>query len=211
MDLNIDWDIRFDELANNEYTIIDGFLPVDMYENIAKNFSAFLGEDLFEQAGIGTLQTYQINENYRTDQILWIDRNDCSEELSSYLKFVSETFIPRVNRELFTSIRDFEFMLAYYPPGGFYKKHLDQFKERNNRTLSMIIYLNDQWKSGDGGELVIYQNDEAKTPVKIDPIGNRLAIFNSATVWHEVLPAQKGRKSLTGWLLKKPQGLGFLG
>lgn len=207
----IDWDLHFDEMASQEYTVIDNFLPVDIYQKIHQSFSKYLGEDLFEQAGIGTLATYQINENYRSDQILWIDRHDCSDELKAYLNFISEDFIPKVNRELFTAIKDFEFMLAYYPSGGFYKMHLDQFKDRNNRILSMIIYLNDNWKEGDGGELVIYQNDEDKTRKVINPIGNRLAIFNSATIWHEVLPANKGRKSLTGWLLKMPQGLGFLG
>ena len=153
---------------------------------------------------------YQIQENIRADEIFWLDRNNCTSELQTFFDFINH-FIPLLNQSLFTSIKDFEFHLAHYPTGAFYKKHLDQFKERNNRILSVIVYLNDNWQKGDGGELKIYSNQDETQFELVEPIGNRLAIFRSDCVWHEVLTANKSRKSLTGWLLKQPQGLGFLG
>lgn len=211
MNLNVDWDKHFEEMATREFTVVDDFLPGDLYEHVLTQFNQYKQQDLLEPAGIGSLTTYQINENVRSDEIVWLDRNECSEQIANYFRFIQEELIPKLNRNLFLSIKDFEFMLAYYPPGGFYKKHLDQFKDRNNRLLSMVIYMNDNWQKGDGGELEIFTNDEPSQSVIVEPIGNRLVLFNSATIWHQVLPANKGRKSITGWLLKMPQGLGFLG
>lgn len=210
MNLNINWDQHFEELATQEFTVVDDFLPSELYQHVLCQFDRYKAQDQLEPAGIGSLTTYQINENIRSDEIVWLDRNDCSEQISQYLQFIQEELIPHLNRNLFLSIKDYEFMLAYYPKGGFYKKHLDQFKERNNRLLSMVIYMNDGWQKGDGGELEVFHNNSDATTV-VEPIGNRLVLFNSATVWHQVLPAHKGRKSVTGWLLKMPQGLGFLG
>ncbi len=206
----IDWDFHFDQLAQQDYTIVDNFLPPKVYTNIKSLFIDAIKEEQLTKAGIGSLSKYQIRENIRRDEILWLDRNDCNDEIRSFFDFI-ETFIPTVNRELFTAIKDYEFHLAHYPAGGFYKKHLDQFSERNNRILSVIIYMNDNWQDGDGGELKIYTDQSCDNFELIPPIGNRLAIFRSDIVWHEVLTANKSRKSLTGWLLKQPQGLGFLG
>lgn len=206
----INWNFHFDQLAQNDYTIVDSFLPQEVYDNIKSLFIDAIEDDQLTQAGIGSLGKYQIKENIRADEILWLDRGDCNAEIKSFFNFI-ETFIPIVNKELFTAIKDYEFHLAHYPAGGFYKMHLDQFKERNNRILSVIIYMNDDWKEGDGGELKIYKDQTCEEFELIRPIGNRLAIFRSDVVWHEVLTANKSRKSLTGWLLKQPQGLGFLG
>lgn len=207
---NINWDFHFNQLAENDYTIIDNFLPDTVYNNIKTLFSEYLEQDMLRQAGIGALGNFQIQENIRADEIFWLDRNNCTPELQTFFDFINH-FIPLLNQSLFTSIKDFEFHLAHYPNGAFYKKHLDQFKERNNRILSVIVYLNDNWQKGDGGELKIYSNKDENHFELVEPIGNRLAIFRSDCVWHEVLTAHKSRKSLTGWLLKQPQGLGFLG
>ncbi len=206
----IDWDYHFDQLAENDFTIVDNFLPQEVYTNIKSLFIDAIEEEQLTKAGIGTLSKYQIRENIRGDEIMWLNRNDCNEEIATFFSII-ETFIPTVNRSLYTAIKDYEFHLAHYPAGGFYKKHLDQFKERNNRILSVIVYMNDNWQEGDGGELKIYKSEDPDDFELVAPIGNRLAIFRSDSVWHEVLTANKSRKSLTGWLLKQPQGLGFLG
>ena len=206
----IDWDFHFDQLAQNDYTIVDDFLPPKVYQNILNQFNNAIKGEQLTQAGIGALGEFQIKEDIRSDEILWLNKGECNAEIQTFFDFI-ELFIPTVNRELYTTIKDYEFHLAHYPPGGFYKKHLDQFKSRNNRTLSVIVYMNDNWQDGDGGELKIYKKKDFSDFEIINPIGNRLAIFRSDTVWHEVLTSHKSRKSLTGWLLKQPQGLGFLG
>ena len=71
----------------------------------------------------------------------------------------------------------------------------------------MIVYLNEDWKTGDGGELKIYLADK---DALIEPIKNRCVIFKSDTLEHEVLVTNKSRFSLTGWLLYQPSSVGYL-
>lgn len=70
----------------------------------------------------------------------------------------------------------------------------------------MLIYLNEDWKQGDGGELKIYQDDGNE--ILTEPIAMRLLMFKSDTVEHEEMLTNVPRKSLTGWLLHKPNTVG---
>lgn len=95
-----------------------------------------------------------------------------------------------------------EFHAAYYPPGTFYKKHLDVFKDRSQsmapeRIFSCVYYCNEEWCPADGGELKLYLQSEA---LEIPPLFNRLVIFFSGEVPHEVQATSSPRFSLTGWL-----------
>jgi len=128
-------------------------------------------------------------------------------QLGVFFELIEE-LMERLKRELFLSLQGYEFHFALYPPGGFYKSHLDQFGARSNRMISFIIYLNENWQSGDGGELRIHKHDQK---IDIEPLMNRTVLFRSDCILHEVLSATKPRRSLTGWLLKRPSGVGILG
>ena len=73
--------------------------------------------------------------------------------------------------------------------------------------ISIIIYFNENWKKGDGGELRIYKENET---LDIEPLSNRLVMFKSGELEHEVLKTNTSRKSITGWLLYKPSSVGYL-
>jgi SM-20-related protein len=87
-----------------------------------------------------------------------------------------------------------------YPIGSFYKRHLDQFKKDDKRKLSVICYLNTDWKESEGGQLRIYLPNGS---TDIFPLAGRLVCFRSDLLEHEVLPATRERLSLTGWLLDR--------
>ena len=74
--------------------------------------------------------------------------------------------------------------------------------------ISVVIYLNEGWQSGDGGELQLI--DQSKNKILVEPIRNRCVLFKSAEVPHEVLLANRSRYSLTGWLLYHPAAIGQL-
>ncbi len=95
-----------------------------------------------------------------------------------------------------------EFHYAIYPKGRFYRRHLDTFENDQRRKLSMVLYLNKDWTEENGGELVIYtQENNQEKPVSILPKFGRLVIFESSVLEHEVKPVLKGeRLSITGWL-----------
>jgi len=112
--------------------------------------------------------------------------------------------IENLKRHCFLSLSGSEFHIAKYPPGSHYNRHLDQFHHRNNRQITVLLYLNDQWKRGDGGELKIYRD---QGDLLIEPIARRLLLFRSDVVEHEVLVTHVPRYSFTGWLLKKEPDL----
>ena len=106
---------------------------------------------------------------------------------------------------MFIGLFDYEIHFAHYPVGAFYKKHLDAFRcnrqqGQSNRVLSTVLYLNHAWQLGDGGELLLYaEDDDNKVLETILPECGRLVIFLSEKLPHEVLPAKRERKSIAGW------------
>lgn len=88
-----------------------------------------------------------------------------------------------------------------YPPGAFYKAHLDRHRETMDRVVTVILYLNEDWTPGDGGELKLWTTPGLREGQKVtlEPRLGTLVIFLVGDHWHEVLPARRERKSLTGW------------
>ncbi|MDX1447025.1 2OG-Fe(II) oxygenase [Lishizhenia sp.] len=194
-----------DELAQKDFVVIDNYLSEEIFANVFNFFQSKRDEDALAKAGIGSLGDHTIVEEIRGDYVYWIDKHKDQELVDLHTQM--DDLVAKVNRYLFLSISDFEYHLAFYPKGTFYQKHLDQFKGRNNRQLSYVLYLNKDWKQGDGGELRIF--GEAGN-LDIAPKANRLVLFKSGVLEHEVLTTETGRMSLTGWMLNNPVGLGFL-
>ncbi|HYJ20383.1 MAG TPA: 2OG-Fe(II) oxygenase, partial [Burkholderiales bacterium] len=106
----------------------------------------------------------------------------------------------KLNRDLQVGLFEFECHFARYKPGAFYRKHLDQFSRDSRRRLSSILYLNQDWRDADGGELRLYlERKPVSGHVDIRPDGGTLVLFLSEKFPHEVLPAKRERHSLTGW------------
>lgn len=196
------WEERFDQLAEQDYVIIDNFLPTGVLDSVIEYFHVLIAKDAFKKAAIGKTGTEKIIEEVRGDYTYWLKKT--TDPLPELFRVIEETKA-LINRFCYLSLADFEFHFAQYPEGSFYKKHLDQFTGRNNRMISMIVYLNDGWTSEDGGELQVYPKNQ---PIlKIAPLMNRCVMFRSDTLLHEVLTAHKPRKSLTGWMLYQPSEL----
>ncbi|MEQ8628480.1 2OG-Fe(II) oxygenase [Ekhidna sp.] len=198
----IDW---VDQLSLNDFVVIDDFLSEDLFKRVSAFLLHKLVEDEFDLAGIGSSSKNLKDTSIRGDFTYWLDK-DRDEDLSLAFEIIEETK-DVLNRFCFLSLSGYEFHLAYYPEGTYYKKHLDQFQERSNRMISMIIYLNEGWKKGDGGELKIFKEDGEQI---VDPVAGRCVMFKSADVPHEVMQTNVGRYSLTGWLLYQPSGVGFV-
>ena len=61
-----------------------------------------------------------------------------------------------------------------------------------------MYYLNKGWSQEDGGELIIYDKNDAIL-TKVFPAANTLVVFLSDKFPHEVKPAKKVRYSIAGW------------
>ncbi|MFV0543001.1 MAG: 2OG-Fe(II) oxygenase [Marinicella pacifica] len=150
----------------------------------------------FHTAGIGRDMDFQKNHFIRSDRIHWLQGHEGF--LSDYQRW-AECLRLAVNRRLFLGLFDYECMFAHYPAGAFYKRHLDAFNQGINRRLSTVLYLNPQWGSNDGGELLMYAPDSDELICRVLPCMGTMVLFLSEEFPHEVLPAQRSRYSLTGW------------
>lgn len=198
-----------DELSEKDFVVIDDFMNPEDYSSIRTFFLEHL--PYFTKAGIGALDENVIRHDIRGDHTYWLDRKR-DEHLNGFWNMVDDA-IANFNRFCFLSLAGYEFHLAAYPPESHYERHLDQFNKRNNRTITMVYYLNEGWKKGDGGELEIFipipESDQEESVI-IEPHAGRMVMFKSAVVPHCVRPSNINRYSLTGWLLQQPSSLGYL-
>jgi SM-20-related protein len=108
-----------------------------------------------------------------------------------------------LNREAYLGLFDLEMHYAWYPPGAGYARHVDQLRGREDRLVSVVIYLNESWIPADGGQLRLFDAHSARD---VEPVAGRLVAFVTAGREHAVLPTQRDRLSLTGWFRRRPQG-----
>lgn len=194
-----------DRLAEDDFVIVDDFISDELYEQIMGFFHEKESSDQLKKAGIGAQADFQVKAEIRGDFIYWLDENR-DTQLSSFFSLMDE-LTQNLKRFCYLSLSGSEFHIAKYPAGSYYHKHLDQFNERTNRQITVLIYLNKNWQKGDGGELMIYKDGKE---IKVEPIAKRLLLFKSDVIEHEVLTTNVPRYSLTGWLLHKPAGIGYL-
>ena len=116
---------------------------------------------------------------------------------TNYLKFF-DTLTKNFNENLYLGLKKHEVHYAKYPEKGFYKPHLDNFQGKNKRVITVITYLNKEWRQEDGGTLHLHLPEGIK---EIQPKAGSIIVFLSDKILHEVTTSYKERQSLTGWLL----------
>ncbi|MEX2478362.1 MAG: 2OG-Fe(II) oxygenase [Gracilimonas sp.] len=200
-----EWLAWMDQLAEDDFVIVNDFIKDELYGQIMEFFHKKEASNELTKAGIGAQKDYQVKAEIRGDFIYWLDQNR-DTELSSFFGLMDELTL-NLKRFCYLSLSGSEFHIAKYPSGSYYHRHLDQFQERSNRQITVLIYLNKNWKKGDGGELVIYKDGEE---IMVEPIVKQLLVFKSDVIEHEVLTTNVPRYSLTGWLLHQPAGIGYL-
>ena len=199
------WINWMDQLAEQDYVIVDDFLSDKLYKQVRQFFSDVEETDKLKKAGIGTQQDFQLKAEVRGDFIYWLEE-ERDTELTEIFELKNQ-LIQNFKRFCYLSLSGSEFHIAKYPVGTHYHRHLDQFNERSNRQITVLIYLNEHWQKGDGGELVIYKDGKE---ILVEPIAKRLLLFKSDIIEHEVLTTNIQRYSLTGWLLHQPASVGYL-
>lgn len=196
------------DIVTKGYAIIDDLLSKADLEQIKIRFEELQQEDDFQKAGIGKFSHFTVDKSVRGDFIRWIDQKDKDAPVYKLYEYINELII-NLNRTCYLGIQDYESHYAFYPKGKGYLMHRDRFKTNPHRIVSFVFYLNENWQQGNGGELVLYDEDK-KSIETIAPKENRLTVFLSETL-HEVLNCNTERKSITGWLLDVPTKLTFLG
>lgn len=194
-----------DSLKNTGWCVQRGWLSHQDLTELSLAFHRWKAEKRFTPAKIGQGQNLQQLGDIRGDETWWFDLHNPPQELLPILKRV-DALKTEINRTLFLGLKDWEVHLASYPAGAGYKKHLDRHQKQSSRKLSLVLYLNENWQKADGGELVIY-NHAGEELTRVSPEGGTLVLFLSEDFPHEVRPATRERRSLTGWFLDAPKGV----
>ncbi|SFM69425.1 2OG-Fe(II) oxygenase [Marinobacter pelagius] len=153
--------------------------------------------DAMKTAGIGRGSDLVRDRAVRRDRIAWLQGiTPPQAELFRFLDAIR----CGLNQRLFLGLKRFETHYATYHPGDFYKRHLDSFRGRASRVVSLVLYLNEGWAPEDGGALQVFNRDnENEVCGMIVPEAGRMALFLSEEIPHEVLPANRTRYSLACW------------
>lgn len=188
-----------DALAEHGWCAMPGFVSPLLTGQLATEAMRGWRSGCFRPAGVGRGDDLQLRPEVRNDQVQWLDPADCSGAQRIYLDQLERLRLA-INRTLYLGLFEFEGHLAVYPPGSYYRRHLDQFRGIGQRSVTAILYLNHNWREDDGGQLRIYTDPEHPNDcAEVLPVAGTLVTFLSARFPHEVLPAHRDRLSLTGW------------
>ena len=188
-----------DDLAEHGWAIQPAALPADLTAALAAECRARQQNGALQPAGVGRAAAQAVNTTVRGDQIEWLEAAQ-SPACARYLGLLDELRVS-LNRALYLGLEDYEGHFALYPPGAFYQKHLDRFRDDDKRSVSAVFYLNDDWLPEQGGALRLYL--EAGRELDVYPQAGTLLLFMSADWPHAVLPATRERLSLTGWFRRR--------
>lgn len=186
-------------LAEHGWCVTPGFLDPALVQGLRQDVEAGWRAGAFRHAGVGHGAQLEVRPQVRTDRVKWLDPRNCSAAQGRYLDALERLRLA-LNGTLFLGLFDYEAHLAVYPPGTYYRRHLDQFRGIGSRRVTCVLYLNENWQAAEGGQLRIYTDpDHPGHYEDILPTGGTLVTFLSARFLHEVLPAQRDRMSITGW------------
>lgn len=187
-------------LADPGWCVIPNFLTPAQTNALRMECLAAYANGEFHDAGVGRGASV-VRREIRGDHVRWIDETQTGPALA-YVRDALEALRKEVNQQLFLGLFDIELHYAVYPPGAGYRRHLDRFQDDDRRTLTIILYLNENWVDSDGG-LLRFWPDDNEAALEIQPAGGTLVTFLSDRFWHEVAPAHRQRLSLTGWFRQR--------
>ena len=193
-----------ESIAGQGYAVVPEFFPASFISALREEALALQDKGKLKQASIGQAEHNQLDNRIRGDLIHWLDHDTQASTTQQQFSATMEALREALNQHFYLGLFELEQHFAIYPPGAIYRKHLDQFRGNEERQVSCILYLNQDWKEEYGGQLRLYLDGEAAEPyIDTLPLGGTLAVFLSGRFWHEVLPASQPRISLTGWFRKR--------
>ena len=194
-------DIIVEDLYNKGWCVLDHYISEDFRKELLHEQKELLKHGQFRLAGIGSGDTFAIKPEIRSDKVLWMDENLLTPLQEVYWDKMNG-LRSAINRRCYLGLKSYEAHFAMYPQGSYYLRHLDRFQTVSYRIVSVVLYLNDSWEESDGGALRMYftRPDGIEEYEDFLPLGGRLVAFLSGEIPHEVLPTNKERISITGWM-----------
>ncbi|MFZ1343444.1 2OG-Fe(II) oxygenase [Thiothrix eikelboomii] len=185
-------------LATQAWVVIPEFLKAEQVLQLRTQALSQYAAGRFKPAAVGQGSRQAVHADIRRDAVLWLEDHETGVA-SEFLNWLADLRLA-LNQALFLGLVETELHFAVYPSGGFYRKHIDNFRGSSARLITVILYLNQAWQPQEGGELRLYLDDRI---LDITPEPGKLVLFLSERFEHEVLPTQQERLSLTGWLRRR--------
>ena len=213
-------------LLSKGYVAIPNFIPRDLVEELCEDIRDLRSNSAFREAKIGQDSTNELNTNIRIAETCFLGRNrpeltqisgsdsirDRSNGLYDILDGLCDSLAELCWKDSASRLDKSltELLYAYYPSGGFYRRHRDAIPNSASilRKYSLLLYLNrDGWSSEeDAGQLRIHLDgggDEVPPGaepnfIDVDPLGGTLVLFKSELIPHEVLNTNSERFALVG-------------
>lgn len=191
-----------DGLAGPGWIVLENVMPAEQCAALAEEIRAGFAAGDFHRAGVGKSGELQVVSEVRGDHVHWLEHASAAPLQRQWLGWLDELSCG-LNRALYLGLQEFEGHAAIYPPGSFYKKHLDQFRGTSERSVTAILYLNPDWQPADGGQLRLYLDEACSEYRDIAPRAGTLVVFLAARFYHEVLTAHSERIAVTGWFKRR--------
>ena len=187
-------------IAAQEAVVVPDFLPEPMIAALAAEARRREARGEFHPARVGRGAHRSERADIRGDRTLWLDET-APAPAEQPLWRALERLRLALNETTLLGLFAFEGHYALYPPGAFYRRHRDRFRDDDARTLSCVLYLNDAWTAADGGALRLY--DPGNGSREVLPVGGTLVCFLADRYEHEVLPATRERLAIAGWFSRR--------
>ena len=188
-------------LAGPGWAVVPRYLAPDQVRQLATELADRDARGELRPAAIGAGAGRAVRPAIRGDRIGWIDAPGSGVERALLAELGALQLT--INRACLLGLVDLECHYAVYAPGARYARHLDRSPQGAERVVSLVLYLNEQWGADDGGELLLATG---AGEVVIAPEAGTLVAFLSQRFEHEVRPAVRDRRSVTGWFRRRPPG-----
>lgn len=190
-------------LREHGVAIVPDYVPAPVWKRLAADARHRQRAGGFRSAGVGRGAGWRLRPEIRCDAVRWIEPASARAGERAWLERM-EALRRTLNRDLYLGLLGFESHFALYPPGAFYRTHLDAFRDASHRVVSVLLYLNEDWRVEHGGALRLHL-EKADAPARRDvlPEGGTLVGFLAAELPHEVLPATRERWSVAGWFTRR--------
>jgi SM-20-related protein len=187
------------ELAENDWATSQTLFSKTYCRKIATECLLLKDQGEFKPAAIGNGSEKSVVDSIRGDSIHWLGKGKDSSVGIDILRQLGE-LMGEFNSYFYLGLRQLEAHFAIYPPGSHYQKHVDNHLGKSARRLTLILYLNEYWLHGDGGELNLFNPKHSSDLLaSIDPKLGTVVLFRSEIFPHQVLTSHKHRMSLTSW------------
>jgi SM-20-related protein len=221
------------DLRVHHWCVIPNFIPQALQQDLVQDIRDLRGggdnqpidECPFQRAAIGQDAANALNTNIRVAETCFIGPSSKLEQQQQQqsattggrsarttLYTILDTVRVDLQQQLHTPLdRSLtELLYAYYPQGGFYRRHRDAVTKSASvlRTYSLLLYLNRDWNTKvDRGALRLHFDSggderpatEEPSYRDIEPLGGTLVLFESDKIPHEVLDTNKERMVVVGW------------